>query len=1189
MKRVPEGSDGNNAEEEPVNPRGHSLFPRPETTHNTLGGITPFAYNGYDCAGPPRPAGTLVSWAGMRAETRRALYGIAMHMRNSLAKGLSLLFAVLLLAAGATQIAHAQDPAFGKNKVIWKKFNWSYISTKHYDVYFYNGNYDLAKFAAETLEDATPQIESELNYKLRDKVPVLVYDSHNDFQQTNVGGGLIPEGVGGFTESFKNRVVLPFSGSYEDFRHVLHHELTHAFTFDMLYGGNVGSLISTSTLFQLPLWFGEGFAEYSSQHGMDYFGDMVLRDAIINNYIIPLQYAGGFLVYKEGQSAIQYIADNFGEDKIAELLQRSRTLLSTEKGMKAALGLSMKDFNKEWSKSLKREYWPEIARRQEPSQIGKQLTRHEDQGSNFNEKPAFSPKGDRIAIFSDKSDYTEVYVISAVDGKFLKRLVKGERSADFESLHSYVSGLSWSPDGDRLVLVGKSEGRDALVVVDSRNGKTKLRRHCGVTSLLNPSWGPTGQIAFMGMVDGKGDLYTYDLKSDQVTRHTDDWYDDNEPTWSPDGRYIVFASDRPLDGTQANDIAKLKYGEYHLYQLEVASGRITPLTTMRGNQRAPAYSPDGKRIAYVGDQNGIANIYILDLESHKSTPVTDVLTGAESPSWSPDGNKIAFSSFNNGGFDIFLMEEIKPQGKDDVLAPTALALRKARSMRQQLNATVEPSLDSTAADTLSSSELSMTQQPADSSAETPADTVTSDTTAGTGERTSVTPRLPGGHFGSLKFRSGDDSDDSTSLALRKADLTRDTVLILDPQKDSTLIAQEVEKAKKAGQDSTGEYKVHKYKTKFSPDLVAGALGYDSFLGLQGQSYLVVSDYMNNHQFFLATDVVNTLDDANVLLYYRNSTSRNTFGIGVFHTKYYYIDNDPRLISQSGTQRIIGFGRLFSDRFYGASAAISHPFSLFRRLELNVSHVYIDRQYYDPNINGGYDDTKVRATVATLSYVTDNTLWGITGPINGGRSNFSVEQAFDLGDRSRSYTALNADRRSYHKLGKGFTLATRLAAGYSAGRDPKNFFLGGVNNWIGSRSDRQDEIYSVGNLYFSQLSMPLRGYDYFELEGTRYALANLELRFPFVDYFALHFPLGLTLSRIQGAIFIDAGTAWDKSKPLVLTSTEPGFRLQDLKAGYGFGARANLGFLVLRYDVAWPTDLRIFSRRAVQYVSLGADF
>jgi Tol biopolymer transport system component len=1125
-----------------------------------------------------------------------------------------LVFLTLWIPWLAGAPAWAQDPAFGKNKVIWKSFDWSYISTRHYDIYFYGDNYRLAKFSAEVLEDATPQIEKELNYKLRSKVPILVYDSHNDFQQTNVGGGLIPEGVGGFTESFKNRVVLPFGGSYEDFRHVLHHELTHAFTFDMLYGGGLGSFISPGTLFQLPLWFAEGYAEYSSRHGMDAYGDMVLRDAVINNYLIPLEYAGGFLVYKEGQSALQYIADQFGEEKISELLARSRTHLSMDKGMKASLGLSMRDFNREWSRALKREYWPEIARRLNPKELGKPLTRHDEQGSHFNEKPAFSPRGDRVAIFSDKSDFTEVYVISAVDGKFLKRLVKGERSGDLESLHSYVSGLSWSPDGEQIALVGKSKGKDALIIVDAESGKVQLRKHLGVTSLLNPAWGPTDQIAYMGMVDGQADLFIFDLRTETTRRLTRDLYDDNEPTWSPDGRFIVFASDRPTEGRLIDDVSEFDYGRYHLFTLDVETGGITALTKNHGSDRGPTYSPDGERIAYISDRNGIANIYVLNLETREDVAVTDILTGALSASWSPDGDKMVFAAFDNGGFDIFLMEEIQPRGENGRLALTPLAERRRQEAEALLKRSdLQAALPDTAMHAVAGSRASHEDTAAKvdtASAAVDSMAVAEAVPAADTAAQTLTPRRSNGHFGSLRFRSDEPAPDSSRADLSKTPLTRDSALILDPEKDSMLVAQRVEEAKRDGQKDNGEYEVKDYKTRFSPDVVSGTLGYSSFYGLQGQSFLLVSDYMNNHQFFLATDVINTFDDANVLLFYNNATKRMQFGIGVFHTKYFYVDNDERLIGFNvNDEPVTQTGRLFSDRFYGAVAQVRYPLSLFTRLELNLSHVYIDREYYDRSVNGTFDDQSTQASVASLAWIRDNTLWGLTGPTNGGRSNVSVEYAADVNDRSISYTAFNADFRRYLKLGGGFSLASRLAGGSSGGSRPKAFYLGGVPNWIGSNLDRPSEIYTVRSLYFSQSSFPLRGYDFYEVAGTHYAIANFELRYPFIDYLAMRFPLGLTLSRVQGAIFIDAGMAWGDRFPdespspsdtallarrardakLVMTSTDPSFRLEDLKLGYGFGLRANLGFLVFRWDVAWPTDLNLWSQRARHYVSLGADF
>ncbi|MFQ6032517.1 MAG: hypothetical protein ACE5K2_06305, partial [Candidatus Zixiibacteriota bacterium] len=215
------------------------------------------------------------------------------------------LSSVLLLLLANT--GNTQEPYFGKNKVQYETFDWYFIQTENFDIYYYEDEYHLAKFSADVLEDAYLQVKEELRYDLSRRVPVILYDSHNDFQQTNVIPYLIEEGVGGFTEVFKNRIVVPFTGSYEDLRHVLHHELTHAVVFDMIYGSLMGSLLSRQYLFQLPLWFAEGYAEYSSRGGWDIQADMVIRDATINGYLVPLDQAGGYLAYKEGQSAIDYI------------------------------------------------------------------------------------------------------------------------------------------------------------------------------------------------------------------------------------------------------------------------------------------------------------------------------------------------------------------------------------------------------------------------------------------------------------------------------------------------------------------------------------------------------------------------------------------------------------------------------------------------------------------------------------------------------------------------------------------------------------------------------------------------------------------------------------------------------------------------------------------------------------------
>ena len=1023
-------------------------------------------------------------------------------MRSNFLKILFLSSLFLLLLAGP---GDTQEPYFGKNKVQYEIFDWYYIQTEIFDIYYYKDEYHLAKFAADVLEDAYLKVKDELRYDLSNRVPVILYNSHNDFQQTNVIPYLIEEGVGGFTETFKNRIVVPFTGSYEDFRHVLHHELTHAVTFDMLYGNVFGSLLSRQYLFQLPLWFAEGYAEYSSRGGWDIQADMILRDATINGYLVPLDLAGGYLVYKEGQSAIGYIVEKYGEEKLSEILNKGKTSLSMDKALKSAIGLDTKGLYEEWTKFLRTQYWPEIASRSEPKDFAKQLTDHTKDGSYINERPAFSPQGDRLAIFSDRSDYTEVYIISAIDGKVIQKLVKGERSGDLESLHSYVSGLSWSPDGQSLAFVSKSKGKDVLCLINVKNKKIYRKLYFNLDAMRSPAWSPDGEkIAFVGMKNGKTDIYSCDLKTGKATCLTDDYYDDEEPSFSPDGKFIAFSSDRPISSSE--DSVDYEYGHYNLYLYDLSLQKITPLTENQGNNTSPDWSPDGKRLCFVSDRNGVYNLYVMDLDTSLVFPVTNVLSGCFAPSWSKDGEKIAFSAFQKGGWDIFLLKEIK------------LVVQEGDSLEKT---TFLLALE---ADTIS-------------------------THPDTGQKEEETAEEEKPDLTSYVFKAGQSELDSlTQILEEKSTEKKDTIITKLP---------------------SGEYAQKKYKLKFSPDLISGALSYDTYFGLRGQSFIAISDMFGNHTFILATDLVNTIDQSNFQLFYLYMAKRINYGTGILHTKYYYIDS---------------YDRLFSDRVYGALGYISLPFSKFSRADVDVTHISVDRKYYDPP----YQDRSVKVFLASLSLINDTVIWGHTGPVNGSRSLFSYEYAPYITPRYLSYGAAIMDYRKYWHFKKRYNFAFRLSGGFSHGEDKKKFYLGGISNWI-DPSLGSDNIYGINELYFGNVITPLRGYKYFDVEGTKFFLTNIELRYPFVEHFVMRFPLPLSIHYINGALFYDMGAAWDENNYFKGGTTKGGSRLKDIKAGFGFGARANLGFLVLRYDAAWSTDFDSVSPKPRHYVSLGAEF
>ena len=1118
-----------------------------------------------------------------------------------------LILTALIVVLGMAAFGQAQETRFGKNKVRYKDFNWKYVETKHFYVHFYEDAYPTAKFAAAVLESAYTEITGELDYVLQreDRVPVFVYNSHNDFQQTNIIPNLIQEGVGGFTEAFKTRIVIPFTGSYEDFRHVLHHELTHAITYDMLYGKSFSSLLSRQRLFSLPLWFAEGFAEYSSRHGWDYWADMIVRDATINSYLAPPSYLGGYLAYKQGQAMIKYIADTYGEEKLGEILRKGRVYLSMNRALKETIGIDEEKFWEDFSREMKRRYWPDIAERKEVDEIATQLTKAGEDGSYFNEEPVYSPEGDKIALFTDRSDYTEIILISSVDGAKVKTLVKAERSGDLESLHSYVSGMSFSPDGTQLVFVAKSGGQDALWVADVYNGGRKMLRRLPYYNVVSPTWSPDGEkILFSALKEYKRDLFVYYLDSGEVMQLTDDRYDDVEPTWRADSKSIIFSSDRAHPQTPAfrNDEhmyvsngalmpGDFDYGYYNLFTVTIGDKTVEPLSVGPGQNKLPKVSPDGTKLAYISNRNGIDNLYIADLVTDMQYAVTDILSGVKSVSWAPDGEKIAFSAYSKGAFDVFVLKDLVPVGEQGQLAPTAYVrgkydLLKKKELNRTLarhDSTAAPADDTTVAAvddtpaTMTDTLLAVAEDsaaaplPLDSTAVAPIDDTllaVADSTVTATDSAAVTDRAivveTGLYDGEYVFISDEETDPLDSVL---TDIEDDSTVLGRPRLVEPAFFDTVPPLL-----PSGEFRVKDYKPKFTSDYVGGGVAYDTYFGLRGQSYFMFSDYLGNHQFYIAANLVNTLDQSFIQAYYFNNGHRANRGGGVFHSKNYYYDNNDNY---------------FSDRYYGVVGFLSRPFSTFSRIEMTTSQIFIDREYLEQD--DPREDRSSKVTTAELAYVTDNIIWGITGPVNGRRAKISLSAGLTLFDSDDiDFQAAEFDYRKYWHMKKTYSMAFRLTGGASFGSTPKLYFLGGTTNWIGNRT-LDARVYDVENLYFSSVVTPLRGLEYYDVSGNRFALANWEFRFPLIDYFIMRFPLPLAITRVKGAIFMDIGSAWTDNNFKLGTSEGSGSRLVDVYTGFGVGMRANLGFAVLRYDVAWSTDFNTVGDKSNHYFSFGADF
>jgi len=564
--------------------------------------------------------------------------------------------------------------SYGKNIVQYNDFKWDYIQTEHFDIYFYsNNNQNHSKVVAKESELSYQKLSKLLDWKLKNRVSIIVYNSHNDFQQTNVIKQYMQEGVGGVTELYKNRVVIPFDASLIEFRDVLHHELLHAFINDCVYGGSLRKKIVNSVQFNIPLWMNEGLAEYSSIN-WNTNSDMWMRDLAINSdQLLNINQLNGYLAYRGGQSVWRFITSKWGNESIAEIFYQIKQNNNVNKGVKKAIGVDIKTLNEQWKNYIKEIYWDEIGSMENINEFARQLTNHEKWGNGYNIAPSISPNGGKIAILSNKDGPMSIYIISADNGKIIKKLITGDRNTEYEELHILKPGITWSPDGKQIAFSAKSGQSDALYIFNATTYEKEKFRFKGIEGLFRPSWSPDGKkIAFIGNNGQSSDIYIYNIEDSQISQITNDWYSEDHVSWYPSSNKLIFISDRG-DYLDSNSITFEDYfsDQMDIYSLSLKDRVLNRLTNTDYNEAYPVISSDNQTIAYISDETGINNIYLTSDNFKSSSPITNVITGITQLSWNGDDSQLIFTGFYKRGYDIFTLSN--PKDRIDLIKSLPVA------------------------------------------------------------------------------------------------------------------------------------------------------------------------------------------------------------------------------------------------------------------------------------------------------------------------------------------------------------------------------------------------------------------------------------------------------------------------------------------------------------------------------------
>lgn len=571
-------------------------------------------------------------------------------------KFLKCFFLALLLQILMPSLVSAQY--FGQNKMRYKKLNFKVLETPHFEMYSYLKNDSMTTWLAK---------EAEVWYRMHQQVfqdtfirknPLIIYNNHPEFQQTTAISGEISVGTGGVTEAFKQRVVMPVMQINQQTRHVLGHELVHAFQYRVLMEGKDTTRLESVA--NIPLWMVEGMAEYLSIGKKDAFTAMWMRDAYARQDIPSLKQlteeSYKYFPYRYGQAFWAYVGATYGDTVVMPLFLETAKY-GYDVGMRRVFGYDSKTMSTLWRNSMETAF-KSLNKDTVSRPIGQPLITPKN-GGRMNVAPAISPDGRYVAFMSEKDLFgIDLFLADAVTGEIIRKLGSRTTNKDIDEFSYLESAGDFSPDSKTFAFSVFSEGKNKLMTIDVATGKTRFVQEMGnIVEFTNITFAPDGErVAFSGLRDGQSDVFVFNLRTKELQQLTNDKYSDFQPSFSRDGKFIVFSTDRVAyeSDSRAVDIPM------GLALIDVDSKVITTIPVFPGaNNLNPHFSGDDQYIYFLSNGDGYRNMFRYAIKTQQLEQLTDYFTGISgiteySPAMSISSHDdIVYSYFKGNQYSIY--------------------------------------------------------------------------------------------------------------------------------------------------------------------------------------------------------------------------------------------------------------------------------------------------------------------------------------------------------------------------------------------------------------------------------------------------------------------------------------------------------------------------------------------------------
>lgn len=1078
------------------------------------------------------------------------------------------------------QFYQGSQMTFGKNRVQYTDFYWTYYKFKNYDVYFYVGGKELAAYVAEQAQNEMDDLEKLLDYRSTNRFQIIIYNKLSDLKQTNIGLEMddLSYNIGGFTKVIGNKVLIYFDGNHQHLQQQIRAGMARALLDQLMYGGNIRERLQASILLNLPQWFNQGLVTYLAK-GWTVEDDNRLRDLLLSHNVKSMSQLMELDEVFAGQALWKYVIETYGQASLSNLVYMTRINRSLESGFVYVLGTPLRQLSKDWYKNSVQHY----------EQFDKDKLPVSESPLKIKERkkiitqPTPDPFGSRVAYVSNNKGKYKVRVFDVQNNKRFTADCGGYTSVTTENDLSYPI-TAWHPAGKMLAIIKEKKGRLWLNLYNTETKKSDISELMSFSKILSINYSPDGSKLLMSAVQkGQSDIYLFNLRGRNFDQLTNDIYDDLYPAFDVTGTRVFFSSNRPVDTLGVDIKTHPSQNNLDLFALDIynRSGNLIRITKTPENELNPvAY--DSLHIAYLSDKNQVINRFISEMDStisyidttehyryiFRSFAATNNNRNISSQSISYRKNKIADLIFNKGRYNIYL-KNAERFDKSKTYSLTSVSM--------SFPPKAEPSSSK-----VSTKDVIIINR----------ETKTKDTTA-----IDVNNYVFQSEFSSKKKKTDD--------PVKEQQVVVDTIVKPQPHTETIIAEQQPTEQ----QDSTG-FRVPKqrnYDISFASDYIltqldnslfnttyqtytGGAVYFDP--GLNALFKISMSDLMNNYKLTAAVRLGFDFNSNEYLVSVESLKKRID--------KQLLFSRQTKLFSISDLEVI-------KTHTYDIKYSNKYPFSEVSAIRGTIDGRMDKTVYVSTDINSLHkkDFNDYWASLKG-EYIFDNTVNKALNLYNGTRLKLFAEMLRKLNKPDKTVYVVGADIRHYLKVHRQIIWANRLSASTSLGKQKLIYYLGSQDNVIvpGSNFNHNISIDNNEEYVFQTLASPMRGFKQNIRNGSSFALINSELRVPVFQYL-FNRPIRSDFIRnFQTVLFFDAGTAWsgdspfsDKNglneetiggvggNPITVTVVK---QIQPVVAAYGIGLRSRLFGYFIRADWGYGIDDKEIQKPLFN-LSLGLDF